>query len=503
MQSWQLRRGFWNRLATFKFHHNKPAVVPIPTVDPRPVLPVPLAAKFPDIPVTGVVVADHVPPDERDPIKYWFSRFQTAMYSVVPPMQPGLPSIPLDPAVALKGAYTRRHRRCYPAPRRPLEYSDGADLGELATASPYACYLHAAGDGHFRWDLSILADFECHRGVVPPWAVVDFVADTVHGRLHAVRINSELGTSTPDSGGWRQAVGIALCAATTHLSLVRHFNWVHLVAGSRLAMTSRNRLPADHPIRRLLWPHVYGTQYSNEIVTLCQMSPGGDFDSIFSFTHSGMCQLFDATFEQFNLRMIHPMVDATDRGVADRGFPTPALDNRLEVLQVLEAHVARYLARYFCDDDALAGDEPFRRWADELARTVPGVATLLGGQVTVDAAVQLLATLIYLVTVEHEIVGSGLWNYQLWSEVHPVRLYRDGSRPPVDVYQRLVNADFNLNVPRTALMSDFSNLALDASGAEAFTQFLADLNALQTKIDSQPPACWRIEPKMLKANINA
>ena len=79
----------------------------------------------------------------------------------------------------------------------------------------------------------------------------------------------------------------------------------------------------------------------------------------------------------------------------------------------------------------------------------------------------------------------------------------DGSGVPLDVYQRLVNANFNLNIHRTALLSDFSPLALDAHGAAAFRAFQSDLYDLQASLDAGPPAPWRMEPRRLKANINA
>jgi hypothetical protein len=108
-----------------------------------------------------------------------------------------------------------------------------------------------------------------------------------------------------------------------------------------------------------------------------------------------------------------------------------------------------------------------------------------------------------LASVEHEILGSGLWDYQLWSDLSPVRVYEDGRREPIDVYQRLVNANFNLNVRRTMLLDDFSTLALDDAGATAFRRFRQDLLDLQSVLDQEEPACWRMEPKRLKANINA
>jgi len=66
-----------------------------------------------------------------------------------------------------------------------------------------------------------------------------------------------------------------------------------------------------------------------------------------------------------------------------------------------------------------------------------------------------------------------MWDYQLWNDAQPVRVRRDGQPVSVDVYQRLVNWNFSLNVDRTLLTTDFSGLALDPAGADAFRQFRA------------------------------
>ncbi len=147
-------------------------------------------------------------------------------------------------------------------------------------------------------------------------ALVEFGFDSSQGRLVPVRVDCELGSCRPGEHDWAAAQRIAMCAVTTHLSLVRHFNWIHLVCGGPLAISTRNCLPLMHPVKRLLWPHIFATQSSNEMVTLDQMTPGGDFESIFSFTHDGMCELFEATARDFDLRMIDPAVDAARRGLA-------------------------------------------------------------------------------------------------------------------------------------------------------------------------------------------
>jgi Lipoxygenase len=501
---WRLRRGFWNWLATFKYRHNKPLVIPPPVAGERPIEPVPFTSKFPRIPIAGIVVADHVPHDEVQTLPLRFCQLQAGLYRVLSPMQAGAPEIDVNTRGALQEAYTPAHVRCFPAPARPPEYDGDIDLGHLSVASPYACYLERTeGDG-YRWDLTGLGAFECHGGLLPPVALVEFGFDNSQGRLVPVRVDCELGSCRPGEHDWTAAQRIAMCAVTTHLSLVRHFNWIHLVCGGPLAISTRNCLPLMHPVKRLLWPHIFATQSSNEMVTLDQMTPGGDFESIFSFTHNGMCELFEATCGDFDLRMIDPEVDATRRGLTDAPFGAPALTNRMALMTVIRDHVRRFLALYFGPDDGIAQDGPFLAWLDDLRARVPhGVIELAGSPANFDGAVMLLSTLIYLTTVEHEIVGSGVWNYQLWPDAQPVRVYRGGARLPQDVYQRLVNANFNLNVHRTPLMSDFSACAVDDRGAEAFRRFRHDLAALQRSMDNEPSTCWRIEPRMLKANINA
>jgi hypothetical protein len=528
---WRARRWFWNRFAIFKYDHNRPDTVPVPVPD-RPLALVSLASQYRHIPIQRVLVADRIPDDERQTVKRVFSRVQAALYRIVPPQQRGLPPVDADAGTALGTAYTSAHRERFPAPTRPAELAgreargpempdsakrspeapqagrrghavpelEGPDLGALAVASPFACYVTAAGDGTFTWDLRVLESFEHHPGLRPLGTVVSFETSDGDGRLAAVRIDTDAGSCTPSDPEWPLARRLAMGAASTHLSIVRHFGWIHLAAGGPLAVVTRNEVPPDHPLRRLLWPHVYATQYSNDLITEDQLAPGGDFEGMFSLTHRGVCALLDASIDRFDLGTIDPDVDAMSRGLGD--LVTPSIDNRRQHHAVFLTHARRYLERYY-DDDRITADEAVRAWWAELARRVPGVERVTGPAVGVESVARLVAAVMQLAAVEHEILGSGMWDYQLWADAVPARVPADGSRPAVDVYQRLVNANFNLNVHRTALLSDFSDLALDAAGAEAFRTFRADLLALQSEFDASPSEPWRMEPKRLKANINA
>jgi hypothetical protein len=501
---WAARKMLWNKIAISKFRAHKPATIPVPRDDSRALKVVSLASQFPRIQIANIRVADHVPADEASRLNSTFYDIQVALYGGLSPMEAGLPSIDADPNKALEEAYTSGHRSCFPTPTLPAEYQGPVDLGSVAVAGPYACYLERAPEGGYHWDLRGLARHEHYDGLYSLGVRVLFRVNEAARRLDAVRIDSELGSCTLGQPRWELATKLALCAATTHVSLVRHMNGVHLAAGGPFAIATRNCLPASHPLRRLLWPHMFGTQYSNELITKGLMAPGGDFDSIFSFTHRGMRTLFRESYEEYDLTVLDPRRDAERRGIADAGFDTPALANRQAHFDVIYAHALRYLRIYYASPAALRNDSAVVAWTETLDQLVPnGIRALLDQEITVESTARLVAAFIYMATVEHEILGTGLWNYQMWTHVQPVRVYRNLQREPLDVYQRLVNANFTLNVSRAQLVQDWSYLALDPAGAEAFREFKLALERLQQRVEAEPGAAWKISPAILEANINA
>jgi arachidonate 15-lipoxygenase len=289
---------------------------------------------------------------------------------------------------------------------------------------------------------------------------------------------------------------------------VRHFNWVHLAGGAQLAIATRNSLSASHPLCRLLWPYIFATFQSNDIVTRGQMVHGGDFETIFSFTFEGMCRLFDDSYLAYPHLVNDPEADGNARGVRGAGFDTPTQENLEALFDVMHRFVCNYLEIYYprnADTGAAAvhGDAEVLAWLEELNARVPNGVGVGPNDVTWDKLARLLASQLYLVTVQHEILGSCMWDYQLWTHRQPARVYQGFQREPLDVYQRLVNANYNLNVHRRALMDDFTCLALDYRAKAAMLQFQSELAALQAAMDSHPGAVWRLYPRELKVNINA
>ena len=509
MLRWFLRRGFWNLIAWGKFTVNKPLDIPRPPTERDVIEPKPMIDAIPEVPLRNVMVCPRadIPHDERSQRNTKFYGLQVWLYTAFSPMQPNLPSVDVDPQVALKRAFTRLHRTRLRAPELPAEYLGSPDLGSLAVRGPYACYTTRVDDT-WVWDLRMLDGYQHHPGLLKIGSRVLFRVDPLRRSLQAYRIECALGSIEPTDSQWDQACKIALCAASTHVSLVRHFNWVHLAGTAQLAITTRNRLSADHPLARLLWPYVFGTQQSNDIVTRGQMVRGGEFETIFSFTFEGMCRLFDESYLAYPQLVNDPEADGDRRGVRGAGFDTPTQDNLEALFDVMHRFVCNYLEIYYPRNSdtgagAVHGDVETLAWLEELNERVPNGVGVGPANVTWDNLARLLASQLYLVTAQHEILGTYMWDYQLWTHRQPARVYEDFRREPLDVYQRLVNANYNLNVHRRQLMDDFSYFALDDRAKVAITHFQSELAALQAAMDSHPGAVWRLDPCELKVNINA
>ena len=530
---WSLRRGLWNWIARTKFKQNRPlAILPVPRSF-GPVVPVPLSRVFPDVTISSVFVASRIPADEKRPYgQYLKKRFmfavQRLLYRIFPPTERGLPMIESDPHAALAHGYRSRHDRAAKAaaaqahvprelvlarPVLPAELCGKPDLGLLAVRGPYAAYLQRVTDEVYEWNLQQIAEpaMVCHEGLYRPWAHVRFRRDPGARTIRAAEIRTELGTARPGDAAWPLAERIALCAVTTHTGLVRHWNWLHLMAGESLAIATRNAFRPDHPVCRLLWPHLYGTQQSNRFGNAAQLVPRGDFEETYSLTHEGMCSLLESSAREFLLEMGNPGLDAERRGLDASAIDLPTQANLEALYRVMHRHAQRYVGLYYSQDAEVHADEALRAWVDMLHRLLPQAGLEGLRPLTAAGLADMLARVIYLVTAYHESVGALLWNYQLWTSLHPVRVYRDGRREPLDVYQRLVNTNYLLQVIRAPLMADYSGVALDepknprrtelAKGV--FRTFLAELEALQRAMDLEPPGLWTLHPRMLEVNINA
>jgi len=503
--TWQLRRRFWTRWQLLRFRLSKPQHIgpPVPTTEHLRV--VPLGEVYPAIPLRDVLTVEQIPSDEAPLRMRALINTGLALGRCIPQMRPGLPEIADDPRTALDDAGIAKYASAFRSPVRPSVYdTDGPpDLGRLAVESPYAVFLERDDEGTLQWDFRELAEFEHHDGLCSLGLRVLFSERPRTRDLVVERIESvELGTVTPDDDTWPRANQLAVTAATTHAALSRHFAAVHLISGNHWDVATRNQLPVDHALHRLLRPHVFNSFYTNYGVTRAQMLPAGDFVNVYSFTPSGMAAYFDAAYRSYDITVTDPVADWARRGLGAESFDTPTHDNLVELFELAHAHTARYVDAYFESDEQLRGDPAVAAWIRELAELVPNGLGGVETAPTKSGLARLIAGYISEGSVIHDLVGTTLWDYQLWADKNPTRVPRDGTRVSLDVFQRMINNNFALQLRRAPLLADYGSVALDERGASLFTQFFDECRRLQERYDALPGGPWRMEPANLEINMN-
>jgi hypothetical protein len=513
--SWKIRRFIWDTMFILIYKKKEVEEIPLPPETPTHVSAIPMVAREPEIPIRKILVADVIPGDEYSKKMHYAYLLRRLMYKFYPANQPGLPGIDADIDRAVADAFNDRYQALYKMPQHVAELradNGHVDLGAMALNSPYACFLQKDG-ADLVWDFRNFKGSELNKDLVAIDCRVLFEPDPAKpGQVRVVEIDCAFGKVKPTDPAWPKARAIAMCAASTQVSLVRHFNWVHLACGAHFAIATRNRLGWMHPVCRLVWPHMYGTQNSNYLVTAGQMLPNGEFETIFSFTHAGMCDLFERTHNDYRINVTVPAMDWAHRGLDGLGLKSPVQENMVELYDVMHAHATRYLDTYYKSDADLRADAAVVNWLHAMDTSIPNGVQQVCGPIsatglTKAGLARLVAGLTYMAAVQHEALGSIMWNYQLWVDEIPVRIYKDGRRLPVDIYQRLLNANFNLNVRRAKLLHDFDYMGLAPEGPGLFRLFMKELKVLDDRYASadyphhnQP---WLIRPSAIDANINA
>lgn len=529
---WAILNGLWSRILALKFSTNRDLDVTRCNKDPRKLEAVPVARIFPRIAVQHVLIGERTPRDEQYPmvrhrIRRFFSRLFMFLNRLMPPTVEGLAPIDANPQMALAQAYTDRHRwavrtaakrhgqlpkEVLEFPVLPQELKGSPDLGTLAVQGPFAGYIRKVmNQDSFEWDLRHLTEYHPKAGLYRLGIRVQFQLDPMGKRLIPSKIESALGLSYPNDANWALAGRLALCALSTHTSLIRHWNWVHLIGGETLSIVTRNVLPDDHPLCRLLWPHIFGAQASNRLGMESQVVPGGDFESVFSYAHEEMYRLMDDSVGGFDAKAWDPQGYAAKRGLLHAGFDQPTEGNLAALFDVMLRHTARYLALYYETDADVRADRAICEWVDALDKALPNGLPVTSASLTLVSLARLAACCLYLGTVQHELVGSLLWNYQVWTDVMPVQVARDGNRERVDVYQRLLNMNFMLSTPRAPLMGDLTTVVLfepanqerSARAVAAFVAFRQELEGLQRAMEGELWTPWKLYPKSLEVNMNA
>ena len=172
-----------------------------------------------------------------------------------------------------------------------------------------------------------------------------------------------------------------------------------------------HNLPADHPLRRLLAPHIAETTYTNFHTHLTLRRSGFDVTG-FSFPYETILRFYNDGARRFDLAEMDVRASAARRGMDRKSIAYPYLDQALRYLKLVESYVKAYIDIYYHDDGAVAEDRELQIWFDAIDMYLNnGIRSYVPSLSKANLA-KLCAVYIYSVTLEHE--ENTLWHYAVF-----------------------------------------------------------------------------------------
>jgi arachidonate 15-lipoxygenase len=268
--------------------------------------------------------------------------------------RPGLPPVPQDHDEMIQAIYPYFFRQSWPEPPTvPPELAETHDpLAAVAVAGPVADYLkrishdeidriNDIAPGHvdagaYTIGLEALARHPVKPGLEPIGCTVVFETDDDTGELRTRSIVYRNEVVTPSTERWHTAERVALCSLTTHLSVIKHNVYVHLMYLTVSTAVTVNTLGADHPIRRLVHHCFQTALIGNYEVAQFQIRGEDAFCcTLFSYDYETMIAVINDHLDTFDLGLLDPVESAQNRGVVDVDFAYPYHANVMPLWDII------------------------------------------------------------------------------------------------------------------------------------------------------------------------
>ena len=450
---------------------------------------------WPDLSLPGVRVAASFIPSDHAERRRTKIRLQMWLRGLLVGLAPkDTPPVPDDERAFLEAVYpTAFDKAGVRRPVLPPELRGRAGvptdvLAELVVRGPFGSFLRrptaeevatgeAAGD-EYVVDLSHYLDHPAKPGLLRPGGKAVFAAS-----------ESGLATRTVIRGDHvtaELAHRAMVAGLTEDMTNFRHNLGTHNVALTDVAIATINRLPARHPVRRLL-QHTFHTLLIGNLENCNAHFAGAKSFSVTLFSHdaSEVAALAARHLRDFDLLDLSPDLQFERRGTTQTRFPYPYRDNVLELWAANHEYVRDYVALYYPDDAAVSADTELVAWADELDRLLPNPVARPEG-LTRDWVARVCATVIHLSTVEHDILNNVVWDYTTFGFAVPCVVPASGENMDRLRALDMIAVLFVTWRPFNMLLnSQVEEMAPDEAGRRVMLAWLDRLRGIQVAMEAR------------------
>lgn len=263
------------------------------------------------------------------------------------------------------------------------------------------------------------------------------------GRLKsvAIQLRQEPSSSNPvfypfDGESWDLAKVHFQVANGNYHELISHLGLTHLLI-EPFAVSTHRMLSTEHPIFKLLLPHLQGTLFINNAAITGLVKPGGVVDTILAGTIESDWQVTINALKTVNFEQRMLPNQLAGRGVEDKDLPLsyPYRDDAMDVWQAIDQWTKAYVNIFYVDDDAVSSDTQLQGWIENLTEAKGGNIQGLGqekdGKLGVHSKAYLsdiLTMVIFTSSAQHAAVNFPQRTVMSYSPVMPLAAYQS---PPV------------------------------------------------------------------------
>lgn len=240
----------------------------------------------------------------------------------------------------------------------------------------------------FAIDYSILSNVEQDASTQKRFAVCKALFSVApgvkNGDLNAIAIELDGDLVLPPKKGdegfptsWTIAKLAVNVCDTLHHQLIAHLCRTHLVVEPFILATMRQLAP-EHPVRKLLRPHMEGTAAINESAAKTLVQKDGPVDRILAGDLSAGVRLVSEFMRNVSFNGSMPDKELETRGMMHDTLKMPYRDDALQHWDALNEWVLSYLSLFYTSPDAIADDKELQNWADEVVDPSRGMVVDFG-----------------------------------------------------------------------------------------------------------------------------
>jgi hypothetical protein len=335
------------------------------------------------------------------------------------------------------------------------------------------------GGAAYSVDLSWMHGFAARTGLESYGACAYFAADRTLLRVYTSHDDA---THRPSDASWEDAKWRWRSALFAAVTVADHLGATHFLASNLMVTVTREQLPENHPLRRLLKPYGYGAVDINLDAGLMLSPEGGLAHRLFSFTYSGLSRCLlrgieTMTFQTFPRAMAAKRVEAL-------GDAFPYATDGLALYDILQTYTEDYLSIFF-PGESVVHDPAVRAWWQGIVSLAPtlGLGPLDRGQQLID----LIAQVMFTVTGFHSQVGR-VSPYLLDPAFLTCKIRAGSQMSDIQATVQVLNLCALTGLEQPPLIGDYTHLFLEQNKARviaAFERYQKALIQLSADIDKR------------------